>query len=152
MKKITPKVKNETKNKQDSVGEPELSPSPIEVILKKYNDDIKRHMSALSEDFQGQVAMIAEQVVGTTDKVEGLTNKVGGLTDTVARLTDRVDVLTDTVAMQGTKLDEVIHVQKTHTEMIGTIMEDVSEIKIELKNKADKAEVVRLERRVQSLV
>lgn len=145
MKKPTQKINNETKNKQNSVKESELSPSQIETILKKYNDDIKRHMSALSEDFQGQVAMIAEQVIGLHDKYDTLTDTVAGLSNKVGGLSDKVGGLSD-------KVDEVIHVQETHTEMIGVIMEDVSEIKIELKNKADKVEVARLERRVQSLV
>jgi hypothetical protein len=117
-------MKEQPKNKKNTA----VSISPeMRAILDQYNEDIKRHMSALSEDFQSKVAIIAEQTVGTNDKVDGVET----------RLTN--------------KIDGVIHVQETHTEMVGAIMEDVSEIKTELKNKADKIEVTRLERRVLSL-
>ena len=37
-------------------------PDPkIREILREYNKDVKRHMSVLSEDFSGQVQLIAEQ-------------------------------------------------------------------------------------------
>lgn len=124
----------------------------MNTLVKTVSEDFQRHTSALSEDFQGKVALVAEQVISLHDKHDTLTDTVAGLTGKVDGLTNKVDVLTDTLAMQGTKLDEVIHVQETHTEMIGMIMEDVSEIKIELKNKADKVEVARLERRIQALV
>ncbi len=122
-----------------------MSVAEIRTILKEYNEDMKqyvsallkvaseefgRHTSALSEDFQSKVSILAEQVVGTNDKVEGLTDKVEGLTG---------------------KVENVIRIQKAHTEMIGAVMKDVSEIKLELKNKADKTEVARLERRVRVL-
>ena len=38
--------------------------------------EIKRHMSALSEEFQGRVSGVAEQFSGLNDKFDGLNNKV----------------------------------------------------------------------------
>jgi hypothetical protein len=145
-------MKDQTKNGKDAKSaKPRTNAVSREMreILKKYNEetarqidalskDFQRHTSALSEDFQSKVSMIAEQVIGTNDKIDGVET----------RLTDKIDGvetrLTD-------KIDGVIHVQETHTEMIGVVMEDISEIKIELKNKADKTEVARLDRRVLAL-
>ena len=94
--------------------------SEIHEILKEYNEDIKRHNGALSEDFRSQLSGVAEGVMMLNEKVERLENTLG----------------------------EVVHVQKIHTEMIGGVMEDISEIKENLKNKVDRTEFVELKQRV----
>ena len=61
-------------------------------ILKPYNEDIKRHMSALSEEFQGRVEGVAEMIgqlmVDMTEVKNGLKAKV--TQDDFARLEKRV--------------------------------------------------------------
>lgn len=100
----------------------------IEKILKKYNDDVKRHISGVriefeesvkrhidvvKEEFHGQVKMIAEQYTGITERLD------------------------------------------SHTEMIGSMAEDVEVIKSDiefikgsLKKKVDYDEFIALERRL----
>lgn len=94
-------------------------PSATESILKPYNEDMKRHMSALSEDFQERVKVVAEQF--------------GGL---------------------NTKIDKMHGTLDSHTEMIGTLMvdmtvvkSDVKLIKESLKTKMNRKEFVAFERR-----
>ena len=109
----------------------------IEAILKPYNADIKRHMSALSEDFQGQVQVIAEQYSDITKKLDSHTEMIGRLT---------VDMTT------------VKNTLQSHTEMIGSLMTDVTTIKSNveflkggLKKKVDYDEFLALERRMSLL-
>ena len=107
----------------------------IDIILKPYNDDVKRHIAglvkksdadikrytgALSEEFQGRVQVIAEQY-----------------SDIKRTLGDHSKTLT------------------SHTEMIGILMIDVSTIKANveflkggLKKKVDYDEFLTLERRL----
>ena len=49
------------------------------------------------------------------------------------------------------RIDGIAHVQNQHTEMIGTIMEDISLIKSSLKKKVDYDEFISLVRRVQKI-
>lgn len=109
-------------------------PKEVDEILRPYNADIKRHMSALSEDFQGRVKVVAEQFVGLNGKIDNLQH-------TVDRHTEKIDRLQSTI--------------DSHTEMIGALMTDVSTIKgnVEflkggLKKKVDYDEFLALERRL----
>lgn len=78
-------------------------------ILKPYNEEIKRHMSTLSEEFQSRVAIIGEAVSLVNEKVD--------------KISDTLD---------------------SHTEMIGQLMVDVTEVKNTLKTKVDAKEVLRI--------
>ena len=89
-------------------------------ILAEYNKDVRRHMSTLSEDFQGKVSVIAEQY--------GSINK---------KLDEHGRILGE----HGRKLD-------SHTEMIGKILIEVNEIKVGLKQKVDFSDFAKLEKRV----
>lgn len=44
--------------------------SEVEKILKPYNVDIKRHMSALSEEYQSRISIVAEQVGSISENIE----------------------------------------------------------------------------------
>lgn len=146
----------------------------LEVLFKKYNDEMRQHVSslivdsdikmqryvaekneesdkkfqrytgALSEDFQSKLSAVAKGVIGLSDKVEILTDNVEELTNTVKVLVNKVD------QMEGT-LKEVVHTQKMHTEMIGVLMESDSEIKTELENKVDRTEFIELKQTVLAM-
>ncbi|MFA5830962.1 MAG: hypothetical protein WC878_03985 [Candidatus Paceibacterota bacterium] len=131
----------------------------FEVLLKKYDENMQRHIGALveesekntqrhtgalSEDFQSKLSAVAEGVLGLNDKVEILTDNVGELTNTVNGLVNKVD------QMEGV-LKEVVHTQKMHTEMIGVLMEGDSERKIEIKEKVDRTEFVELKQTVLAM-
>ena len=97
-----------------------MTKKEISDILKPYNEDIKRHMGALSEDFQDKVKVVAELALDIKKTVDSHT-KILGL---------------------HTKLLD------SHTEMIGNIMIRLEEIKSELKQKVDYQDFVKLEKRV----
>ena len=109
----------------------------VDTLQKRSDEDIKRYIGSLTEEYQGRTSAVAEQFSG---------------------LNEKIDTIKET-------LDEHGRILEMHTEMIGTLMEDVSvlkedvavlkddvsEIKDELKNKADKTEVIHLSRRVSVL-
>ena len=106
----------------------------IAAVLKPYNAEIRRHMSALSEDFQGRVKVVAEQFGG---------------------LNGKIDRLQDTVDSHAEMFGKIQHTIDAHTEMIGILMVDVSTIKANveflkggLKKKVDYDEFLALERRL----
>jgi hypothetical protein len=47
-----------------------------DTVLKRYNADIKRHMSALSEDFQKRVSVVAEMIGPLMEDVSIIKNNV----------------------------------------------------------------------------
>jgi hypothetical protein len=116
----------------------------IEKLFKKYNDEMKRHTSALGEEFQSRLSAVAEGVVGLGEKVDILNENVGLLNEKVDDLTVRMDMVENT-------LSDVVHTQKIHTEMIGELMENNSEVKIDIENKVDKKEFIELKQTVLAI-
>ena len=96
-------------------------------ILAEYNKDVRRHMSTLSEDFQGKVSVIAEQYGSINKKLD----EHGRILGEHGRI----------LGEHGRKLD-------SHTEMIGKILIEVNEIKVGLKQKVDFSDFAKLEKRV----
>lgn len=64
----------------------------VEAILKPYNEDIKRHMSALSEEFQGRVKVVAEQFGGLNTKIDKIQDTLESHTEMIGTLS--VDMTT----------------------------------------------------------
>ncbi|KKS43747.1 MAG: hypothetical protein UV05_C0022G0010 [candidate division CPR1 bacterium GW2011_GWA2_42_17] len=58
----------------------------VENILKPYNEDIKRHMTALSEDFQGRVKVVAEQFGGLNEKIDKVQDTIDSHTEMIGTL------------------------------------------------------------------
>lgn len=59
-------------------------------------------------------------------------------------LTNKIDTL-------EVKVNRIETTQSSHTEMIGELMEDTLEIKIELKNKVDRKEFIELKQTVLAM-
>ena len=126
-------MKKEIKEKKVNTVEVKITPE-IRALFDGYHKETeqerKRHVGALSEDFQHGLSAVAEQYSGLNEKIEDIKET----------------------------LDEHGRILKMHTEMIGGIAEDVAvlkddvaEIKDELKTKADTTEVIHLSRRVSVL-
>jgi len=69
----------------------------IAKILKPYNEDIKRHMSALSEDFQGKVKFVAEQFIDLNRKIDTNTEMVGELAENLEIVKTNVEFIKDSL-------------------------------------------------------
>lgn len=102
----------------------------IDIQRVKSNEDMKRHLGALTEDFQGKVKGVAEQFHGLNTKLDS----------------------------HGKRFDTIEAKLNSHTEMIGRLTEDVTIIKdnVEflksgLKKKVDYDEFMALERRTRVL-
>ena len=72
-----------------------MTKKEIADILKPYNEDIKRHMGALKEDFQDKVKVIAELSLSIKKTVDSHTEMIGNLAVDVETLKDDVKVLKD---------------------------------------------------------
>ena len=88
--------------------------------VDEHTKEIKRYLGSLSEDFQHKVSAIGEQFSGLNNKIDRIDYRVGNVEK---------------------KLD-------SHTVMIGRIMIDVEEIKSGMREKVDRAEFVKLEKRL----
>ena len=79
----------------------ELAKKVLSSIPEHTNDDLKRYIGAVSENFGHQVSAVAEQFLGLNDKVDSLAGKV----------------------------DSLNHKLDSHTEMIGRLSEDMEIVK-----------------------
>jgi hypothetical protein len=82
----------------------------IAQMYTMHNDDMKRYVGAISEEFQSRLDGVIEVVNGRFDGID-----------------KRLDA---------------------HTEIIGHVMEDISEIKFDLKKKVSYDDFAKLEKRV----
>jgi len=82
-----------------------MTKKEIADVLKPYNDDIKRHMGALKEDFEDKVQIVAELVMDVKKTV---------------------DSHTKTLDSHGVTLN-------SHTEMIGQLLVDVTTLKQDMQ-------------------
>ncbi len=91
------------------------------------NDDMKRHMSALAENFGDGISAVTEQFLGLNTKVDSLGQKLENV---------------------GTQLSEKLD---SHTIILGQLMVDVEEIKSGMREKIDRKEFTALEKRMVAL-
>ena len=120
----------------------------IEALLKsqtnKITNEIKGHMSALGEEYQGRMEAVAEQV--------------GGIKEDITQIKDTLDSHTKLLNTHTVILNSHTETLNSHTETIGSIKEDIeviksdiSTIKLDLKKKVDYDEFATLEKRVARL-
>ena len=69
------------------------STKDIDRVLSRYNQDVKRHMSALSEEFQGRVQGIAEQYGDIQKTLKSHTTLLESHTEMIGRLAVDVEVV-----------------------------------------------------------
>ncbi len=108
----------------------EINNKELKQILKEQNDDFKRHVDTLAEDFHSQVKLISEQYGSIKDTLDAHTADIATIKETL----------------------------DSHTEMIGSMKEDIGIMKFDmefiknsLKRKVDFEEFAVLEKRVATL-
>ncbi len=69
----------------------------IQAILKPYNVDIKRHISALSEDFQSKVVVIAEQYGDVKKEIGGVKKILDSHTEMIGKLMTDAEIIKNNV-------------------------------------------------------
>ncbi|GEM_PF-1326597 len=130
---------------------------------KRYGEnEVKRYLGALSENFQVQVSAIAEQFLGLNKKVDMNTEMTGQILEDVTVLKedmkevksdvkvlqkDMKEVKGDIKVMKGdikTINERLSHIEQTIKEM----KDEIKELKNVLKNKADIERVELLETRL----
>jgi chromosome segregation ATPase len=95
----------------------------IDALNKKTEEEIKRYIGSLTEEYQNRVSGVVEQFLGLNDKIDTINEKLDTHKEMIGTLMEDVTVLKD----------------------------DVAEIKVELKNKPDTNEVAQLSLRVSML-
>jgi len=68
-----------------------MTKNEIASILKPYNDDIKRHMGALSEDFQDKVKVVAELALDIKKTVDSHTKILDSHTEMIGNVMIRLE-------------------------------------------------------------
>ena len=68
-----------------------MNKKEIADILKPYNQDIKRHMGALSEDFQNKVKVVAELVLDIKKTVDSHTEIINSHTEMLGNILVRLE-------------------------------------------------------------
>lgn len=99
--------------------------------------EMKRYLGVLSETHNEHLKAINENFVIVNKKLDEHTRILDEHTRILGDHENKLDSL-------SSKLD-------SHTEMIGTLMEDVSAIRLDLKRKVDYDEFLSLVKRVQKL-
>ncbi|MEO8637516.1 MAG: hypothetical protein ABI430_01285 [Candidatus Taylorbacteria bacterium] len=144
--------------------------SEIEKILKPYNDEIKQHIDtlnkrsdedmrryvgSLTEDFQDKVKVVAEQYTDIMQTLGKHTKILDKHSEILDNHTKTLDKHSETLAKHSEILGNDSKTHKSHTEMIGNlaidmtiVKSDVKTIKESLKTKVDRKEFVGLEKRV----
>lgn len=122
--------KNQFATKSDLQKFKEEIKTVVRGDIKQYKDEMKNYVGALHERFSDQVAVIAEQHVDIDRNLVGIKKHLGHVDQRLDKLEIKTEVLMETVA---------------------EIKMDTTMIREGLENKADKAEVKKLEHRVVAL-
>lgn len=109
----------------------------VKKLLDLHNQEIKRYVGVLSEEFQGRVSGVAEQFLSISVDVK----------ETLALVGSQEKILN----LHTMMLDAQASKMKAHTEMIGKIMVQLQEIQSDMKQKVDLQQFARLEKRVVML-
>ena len=133
------------KKRAPKKGNPKTSVKKVVASLPEHtNEDVKRYIGFVAENFQDKVSAVAEQFLGLNGKVDSLTDVVGEL---------KVDM-----TQIKNEMHHVHRVLDAHTEMIGAMMEDIEVVKsnVELlksgmRIKVDYPDFEALEKRVRLL-
>jgi hypothetical protein len=133
MKATPPK----TKNNVPSDSQTESIKSYIKEVIADSDARMNRYIGAITEDFRHQVSSIAEQFLGLNEKLDEHGRKL----DEHGRILDE----------HGRILNEHGRILNSHTEMIGRLMIDVEDIKVNMREKVGRDEFNKLETRLVSL-
>ena len=109
----------------------------INKILEKHNEDIKRHIDVLKEDFDDKVQLISEQHSSIQTTLKSHTEMIGSMKEDIEVIKSDVTVMK--VDMETVKSDMAV------TKV------DIEFIKNELKQKVARDEFAFLEKRVSML-
>lgn len=70
-----------------------MNKKEIKIILDPYNEDIKRHMSVLSEDFQSKVDIVVEQFDSQNKRLDAHTEMIGILMEDITTIKNNVEFI-----------------------------------------------------------
>jgi hypothetical protein len=130
------------------------------VVTKSYSgDEVKRYLGALSENFQHHLdgyAKQSERNIGALSedfqhKVSAIAEQFGSIHADTKETRALVGAQEKLMNLHTLMLSSQAETLKAHTEMIGQLMEDVQEIKTDIKQRVDIQQFARLEKRVLAI-
>ncbi|MBU1045506.1 hypothetical protein KJ616_00040 [Patescibacteria group bacterium] len=134
----------------------------IKTILEEHQEEIKRHISVLKEDFDQKIGLIGEQHGSIMAKIDSHGEMIASHGEMIAShgemiesMSARLDSHGEMIASHGEMIESMSARLDSHGEMIASIKEDMEIVKINtelikdsLKRKVDIDEFAILERRV----
>ena len=112
-------------------------------------EEMERYLGALMESHEKTLETIREGSFFTNKKIDDLSISLNKKIDDVSlSLNTKIDNVSFSL---NNKIDDLTAMVNSHTEMIGTIMEDVSDIKDSLNKKVDYSDFRPLVKRVAKL-
>ena len=137
-----------------------LKKTAKKTLPKSYSgDEVKRYLGSLSEDFQHHLdghAKQSERNIGALSedfqhKVSAIGEQFGSIHADTKETRALVGAQERLLNLHTVMLSSQAETLKAHTEMIGRLMEDVQEIKTDMKQKVDLQQFARLEKRVLAI-
>ena len=122
---------------------PKAFSKKVVASLPKHTDqDLKRYIGAVSENFGHHVSAVAEQFGGLNTKIDILTDEIGEIKMDISVLKEDVGILKEDVSV----LKEDVGVLK---EDMDTVKSNLEIIKSDLSRKVNYADFAALEKRVR---
>ncbi|MBU1246696.1 hypothetical protein KJ973_01340 [Patescibacteria group bacterium] len=115
----------------------EINENKLKIILKEQREEYQRYMGALAENFESQVKLIVELVMGIQEQLIALREMVAKNTEDITLLKEQLIALRE-MATKNTEDIEIIKI-------------DIHIIKNDLKEKVTRDELIVLEKRVMFL-
>ena len=70
-----------------------MNKKEIAKILKPYNDDMRRHMSALSEEHQERLKGVAELVTANSKKLDAHSKSLESHTEMIGQMMENIEII-----------------------------------------------------------
>ncbi|MBI2041566.1 MAG: hypothetical protein HYT20_00920 [Candidatus Nealsonbacteria bacterium] len=80
----------------------------VDKILKKYNQDVKRHMGVLTESFKDEVKIVSEQVAANTEQITAIREDVDKVRDDIGVIKLDIEIIKNDLKQKVSREEFVI--------------------------------------------
>ena len=119
-----------------------MTKKEIAEILKPYNEDIKRHMGALSEDFQDKIKVVAELALDIKKTVDSHTKILDSHTEMIGNLAVDVETLKNDMKIVKEDIGEFKDNVKILKDDMVVVKSDLQIIKTDVEPRVAKLEAM----------
>lgn len=83
----------------------------VKEILKEYNNDIKRHIDVLKEDFDSKVVLIGEQYISIQGKLDSHTEKLDFHTEMIGSMKVDIEIIKSDIEIIKNSLKKKVDIE-----------------------------------------